>query len=356
MPRTTPTKKKPRTKARQRASKRVPTVISMGCPSGIGPEISLQAALGCENCVIVGDRPSIEAAGETLGVGERALSELEDFDGAVAPAGGAEAPRGPRILQVGEPLRARERRPGKPSAAGGAAQLAYIEQAFFLAKERGWPMVTGPVSKEAIAHCGLARARRFRGHTEWLERLDGADHSVMCFASPRLVTSLATTHVPLSRVSRLLSPELVSRATLELAHLLLRLGVEQPLIAVCSFNPHAGEGELLGKEENRAIVPGIRDARRRLRKKARLFGPVGAETAYRKGAEGGFHGVVGIYHDQATIAMKLLDFGGAVNVTQGLSIVRTSVDHGTAYDIAGQGLASPTGMLAAKQLAERLSG
>lgn len=320
----------------------------MGCPSGIGPEVCLQAALGSATRVIVGDRPSIEAAGKSLGISARRIDQLRDFDP-------EEEPDGPRILQVGEPLRSRDRRPGKPSEAGGAAQLAYIEEAFGLAKQRGWPLVTGPVSKEAIARCGLSRTRSFRGHTEWLEKLDGADHSVMCFASPKLVTSLVTTHVPLARVSGLLTPERVRRATVELADLLLRLGMQRPLIAVCSFNPHAGEGELLGKEETRAILPGIEKARSVLPRKVSIFGPVGAETAYRRGAQGAYHGVVGIYHDQATIAMKLLDFGGAVNVTQGLSVVRTSVDHGTAYDIAGKGQANPTGMLAALQLAERLA-
>lgn len=335
-------------KHKGRAGVAPPAVISMGCPSGIGPEVCLQAALGSGAPVIVGDRSSIEAAGKSLGISARRIDQLDDFEAKGDPAA-------PRILQVGEPLSARDRRPGKPSQAGGVAQLAYIEAAFALAKQRGWPLVTGPVSKEAIARCGLARARRFRGHTEWLEKLDRAEHSVMCFASPKLVTSLVTTHVPLARVSRLLSAERVRRATVELADLLLRLGIQRPLIAVCSFNPHAGEGELFGKEETSAILPGIREARAVLKRKASISGPIGAETAYRRGAQGAYHGVVGIYHDQATIAMKLLDFGGAVNVTQGLSIVRTSVDHGTAYDIAGKGQANPTGMLAALQLAERLA-
>src|SRR5690606_13696338 len=122
-------------------------------------------------------------------------------------------------------------------------------------------------------------------------------------------------------------------------------------VAVASLNPHAGEESLLGGEEKTAIFPGIARAAQVAGKKARISGPVGAETAYRKAASGALDGVVAMYHDQATIPMKLLDFGGAVNVTQGLSIVRTSVDHGTAYDIAGSGTADARGMREAMNLA-----
>jgi 4-hydroxythreonine-4-phosphate dehydrogenase len=215
-------------------------------------------------------------------------------------------------------------------------------------------LVTGPVSKTAIARSGLARAREFRGHTEWLRDLDGAKKSVMCFVGDALVTSVVTTHVPLSRVPRVLTAEGVRDATIELARLLLRLGARAPELAVASLNPHAGEGELLGDEERTAIVPGITAARRALGKLAKITGPVGAETAYRRALAGHYAGVVAMYHDQATIPMKLVAFGDAVNVTLGLSIVRTSVDHGTAYDIAWQGKADPRGMLSAMRLAARL--
>jgi 4-hydroxythreonine-4-phosphate dehydrogenase len=125
-------------------------------------------------------------------------------------------------------------------------------------------------------------------------------------------------------------------------------------LAVASLNPHAGESELLGAEEARAIAPGVKRARQLLGRGASLTGPIGAETAFRKAAQGGFDGVVAMYHDQATIPMKLLAFGDAVNVTAGLSIVRTSVDHGTAYDIAWQGRADAGGMRAALELARRI--
>lgn len=176
----------------------------------------------------------------------------------------------------------------------------------------------------------------------------------MCFVAPKLATSLVTTHLPLARVPRALDARGVASATVWLARLLTRLGKSSPRLAVASLNPHAGESELLGKEEHHAILPGIRAARRTLGRRARIAGPVGAETAYRLAYAGIYDGVVAMYHDQATIPMKLVAFGEAVNVTMGLSVPRTSVDHGTAYDIAWRGEADPRGMLEAMQLGERL--
>lgn len=348
------------------AARRPVAIVTMGCPSSIGPELSLQLLLGprARRPLVLGDRGALTSAAKARGLSKTELAsvlELRGLDAHGVPTSG--------FLQVGDALASSDRAPGKPSKAGGRAQLAYVEEGYRLAKFSGRPLVTNAVSKEAVATCGLQRARSFRGHTEWLEALDGAPFSVMCFASPRLVTALVTTHVPLANVSRILSPALVTRTTVALTQLVERLGKRAPRIAVCSFNPHAGEGGLLGKEERTAIAPGVRRAGALLAKRSRkaaqrqkgdgamveLVGPIGAETAYRLAVRGDFDGVVGIYHDQVTIPMKLLDFGSAVNVTAGLSIVRTSVDHGTAYDIAGKGIARADGLLAAVRLAERLS-
>ena len=141
---------------------------------------------------------------------------------------------------------------------------------------------------------------------------------------------------------------------MHLASALQRAGTPCPRIAVCSLNPHAGEDELLGSEERTQIVPGVERARAQLGESAVVTGPVGAETAFRQARAHRYDGVVAMYHDQATIPMKLVDFGSAVNLTMGLSCVRTSVDHGTAYDIAWRGVADPSGMRAAMQLARRL--
>ncbi|HET9955110.1 MAG TPA: 4-hydroxythreonine-4-phosphate dehydrogenase PdxA [Polyangiaceae bacterium] len=323
-------------------------VVSVGCPAGIGPEVSVRAAANLPKipCVLVGDAEVIARAAELSGVSSK---KLVPFDGS-APSAGRIA-----VLQAGPRLSRRDLNPSRPSPRAGEAQLAYIERAYELvAKRPERALVTGPVSKAAIAHSGLARARGFLGHTEWLRDLDGKRASVMCFHSEKLVSALVTTHLPISAVPQAIRSADVATASVELARLLLRLGTHRPEIAICSLNPHAGESELLGKEERRAILPGIEAAQRKLGKTALLVGPVGAETAFRKAHAGGYDGVIAMYHDQATIPMKLVAFGDAVNVTLGLSIVRTSVDHGTAYDIAWKGQANASGMEAAMKLAARL--
>jgi 4-hydroxythreonine-4-phosphate dehydrogenase len=323
-------------------------VVSTGCPCGIGAEVSVAAAAKSKRAatLLLGDEATLRAAAELCGVAQRRLVR---WDGQSRDAAKI------HFAQVGEQLTPRDRLPGKPNARAGLAQLEYVEAGFTLVKSSARAaLVTGPVSKSAIAHSGLARARGFLGHTEWLQALDGADSSVMCFVSEALATSLVTTHVPLGKVPRSISAQSVSVATVELARLLQKLGKKRPRLAVASLNPHAGESELLGGEEARAIAPGIERARKLLRRSAVLTGPVGAETAYRKAVNGSYDGVVAMYHDQATIPMKLLAFGDAVNVTAGLSIVRTSVDHGTAYDIAWTGRADPNGMRAALELAARI--
>ena len=180
----------------------------------------------------------------------------------------------------------------------------------------------------------------------------------MAFWSPRLSTSLATTHLPIARVPRAITPQAVARAAYWLATLLVKLGKPRARVAVAGLNPHAGESGLLGTEETTRITPGIALARARLardRSRATLAGPVPAESAFRLAVAGAFDGVAAMYHDQATIAMKLAGFGEAVNVSLGLPIVRTSVDHGTAYDRAGKGTADARGMIEAMKLAVRLA-
>lgn len=323
----------------------------MGCPSGVGPELVVRLLGRTRTPVlVVGDRGALEAAARRIPGGDRLVDRLGDVASVDAAASSSAPPTGSLLLEPSGRLLAKERPFGTPTRLGGRAQLEYVEAGYRAAKALGVPLVTGPVSKEAIARSGLRRAKGFRGHTEWLEALDGASYSVMCFASPKLVTSVVTTHIPLMQVSEALTSERVALATGSLVELCGALGKRAPRIAVCSLNPHAGEGELLGSEERRAIVPGMKRALRTAGR-ARISGPIGAETAYRKAAAGAYDGVVAMYHDQATIPMKLLDFGGAVNVTLGLSIVRTSVDHGTAYDIAGRGLASVDGLEAALELA-----
>jgi 4-hydroxythreonine-4-phosphate dehydrogenase len=308
------------------------------------PDTSVTRSRLCT--VLVGDFDMLREAAELVGVPQKRLLKFE---------GELQDPRAIYVHSAGPKLSARDRKPGKPNRASGAAQLAYINEAYRLTKAGPRrALVTGPVSKAAIAHSGVPGSEHFLGHTEWLRDLDHAPLSVMCFAAGPLVSSLVTTHLPIAKVPKALTPNAVRDATVQLGELLLALGKKRPTVAVCSLNPHAGESELLGQEERRAIVPGMRAAERRLGRRVKLLGPLGAETAFRKAAAGVYEGVVAMYHDQATIPMKLVAFGDAVNVTMGLSIVRTSVDHGTAYDIAWQGIADADGMRSALELGRRL--
>jgi 4-hydroxythreonine-4-phosphate dehydrogenase len=217
-------------------------------------------------------------------------------------------------------------------------------------------LVTGPISKQAVM-LGWPE-QKFVGQTEWLARADGlADDAVsMLFLGPRLRVALVTTHLAIAAAPAAITASRVARACVHLGEALVRLGVSGA-VHVAGLNPHAGEGGLFGDEEPRAITPGIVDARGRepyASGRLALIGPRPAEAVFREAAAGTIAGVVAMLHDQATIASKLLDWGDAVNVTWGLSFVRTSVDHGVAYDAAARGDASAEGMIAAVELARRL--
>jgi 4-phospho-D-threonate 3-dehydrogenase / 4-phospho-D-erythronate 3-dehydrogenase len=336
--------------------------VSVGCPCGIGPEVSVAAAAKLARsvpgarAVLVGDLGALRAAARVLGLAPERLVRVTSPEQAFSIGG--------RRIAVLEPLgparrlAAGDRRPGKPGAPAGRAQLAWIDAATDLVVSGGADaLVTGPVSKEIIARSGAEGSRGFFGHTEHLAARLRAREVTMAFATSALTTSLVTTHLPLARVPRAITAGEVARAVYWTAEFASRLH-RSPRLAVCALNPHAGEHGLLGDEETRAIGPGIERARTRVRAagvRLAIDGPLPAETAFRLAAGGAYHAVVAMYHDQATIPMKLLGFGEAVNVSLGLPIIRTSVDHGTAYDRAGKGTADPRGMIEAMALAARLA-
>jgi 4-hydroxythreonine-4-phosphate dehydrogenase len=301
--------------------------LSVGCPCGIGPEVSVVAAAAERRArvLLVGDEAAIARAARHRGIAAARLVRVADPEEAWTLPRKAIA-----IWQPSRNLAARDRAPGKPTARSGAAQLAWIDAACDLVARGGADaLVTGPVSKEAIVRSGARGAAAFRGHTEHLQRRLRAREVVMAFWSPALVTALATTHLPLSRVPAAITPAVVARAAYWLSWLLARLGGRPPRVAVAALNPHAGEGGLLGREEAARIAPGIERARARLRAsgvEASLEGPVPAESAFRLALAHRWDGVVAMYHDQATIPMKLVEFGEAVNVSLGLPIVRTAIE------------------------------
>jgi len=244
-------------------------------------------------------------------------------------------------------------KPGHPQRAGAWLARCALEESVRLFKEgKIQAVVNGPVSKEWLARVGF----RFPGQTEFYASRFGkkADEVTMCMVGPRLRVALVSTHLSLKRAAAGLKPSAIVRAGLHLAELLRRMGIRKPRIAVCGLNPHAGEGGLFGKEDQKIVVPAVRQ----LRKKSRLsfFGPEPADTVFRRMIQGEFDGVVALYHDQGLIPAKLLDFDRTVNVTMGLPVIRCSPDHGTAFGIAGKRKARAGSMLEAVKLACRLAG
>jgi 4-hydroxythreonine-4-phosphate dehydrogenase len=302
--------------------------ITIGDPSGIGPEI-VAAALArrpdlVPRVVIFGDEGVLARAG--------------------LPGG---SPAAARVVPVTR-LSPEDTPPGRPTAAGGAAQVAYLEAAVASGVAG---LVTAPISKTAARAAGFA----FPGHTEFLAAAYGAREHAMMFVGPRLRVVLATIHVALRDVPAALTAAGVARAIFLGAEALAgRLGVARPRVAVLGLNPHAGEGGLFGREELDVIGPGIAAGQARLEAAgvaADVTGPHVPDAAFRLQADL----FVAMYHDQGLIPVKLVDFEQAVNVTLGLPIVRTSPDHGVAYDIAGQGVARAESFLAALDLAARMT-
>ena len=272
----------------------------------------------------------------------------------IGPEVAAKAAADARVLAVCEPIvygppDASRFAPGVLSGAAGRAAYDVIVRALDDA-QRGvvQAMATAPVNKEAFRLAGLP----WSGHTDLLAHLTGARHVAMMFHSDALRVVLATVHIALAEVPRALTAASLE-ATIDLtARELPRFGIARPRIAVAGLNPHAGEHGLFGGEEETAIRPAIAACRAR---GIDVDGPFPGDTVFVRARRGDFDIVVACYHDQGLIPVKLVAFGRAVNVTLGLPIIRTSVDHGTAFDIAGKGVADPQSMIAAVLLAARLA-
>jgi 4-hydroxythreonine-4-phosphate dehydrogenase len=209
-------------------------------------------------------------------------------------------------------------------------------------------VATAPINKRALFLGGYS----FPGHTEFFAHLTGAEEYAMAFVAGNLRIVLLSTHVPLAEAIRLVERDRIVKRVNLTNRELQRWGIEKPRIAVAALNPHGAEGGLFGVEEASEIMPAI-DACRR--DEINVQGPFSADTVFLRASRGEFDGVIACYHDQAMIPVKCLSFGEAVNVTLGLPFIRTSVDHGTAFDIAGKGLAEHSSMVAAIKLAAELS-
>jgi 4-hydroxythreonine-4-phosphate dehydrogenase len=272
----------------------------------------------------------------------------------IGPEVAARAAADPRVLAQCQPIVYGPSGPGAfragvLSAAAGRAAYDVIVRAVADAQSGVVDAIaTAPVNKEAFRLAGLP----WHGHTELLAHLTGATHVAMMFYSEALRVVLATVHVALADVPRLLTRDSLERTIMLTAGELPRFGIAAPKIAVAGLNPHAGEHGLFGCEEAETMVPAIDACRAR---GIDVAGPFPGDTVFVRARRGEFDAVIACYHDQGLIPIKLIAFGQAVNVTLGLPIVRTSVDHGTAFDIAGKGVADPESMIAAVLLAARLA-
>lgn len=309
--------------------------ITPGEPAGIGPEIALAAALRAgtgktrARLVLVADRHLLAARAQQLGM----VVNLVDYVPArAAPEGVVE------VLHV--PLAA-------PSIAGelNPANASYVLATLDIAVaacQRGdaHAVVTAPVHKAVINEAGVP----FTGHTEYLaERSSG--HPVMMLATPELRVALVTTHLPLSAVPEAINQALVERVTRIVDYdLRQRFGITKPRLQLCGLNPHAGEGGHLGHEDDAEIAPAVAALRS---DGLQVDGPWPGDTAFVPSRRRMYDATIAMYHDQGLAVLKALGFGDAVNVTLGLDLIRTSVDHGTALDIAGRGVAECESLLAA---------
>jgi 4-hydroxythreonine-4-phosphate dehydrogenase len=298
--------------------------ITLGDPAGIGPEIVATALASLTEAqrarvVVFGDREPLERAAHAVGM---TLPDVPII------GGGA----GARAV------------PGAPDDASGAAQVGYLEAAVAAAQRDDIAAIaTAPISKTWARRAGFP----FPGHTEMLADRFAATDVAMMFAGPKLKVALATVHVPLADVARTLTTVRIQRVIELLAVALVRdFGLAAPVIGVVGLNPHAGEGGMLGVEDRDVIAPAITNRY----SPAMVTGPLVPDAAFRDAVLGRHDALVAMYHDQGLIPVKLVDFDDSVNVTLGLPIVRTSPDHGTAYDIAGKGIARASSMRRAVEL------
>jgi 4-hydroxythreonine-4-phosphate dehydrogenase len=320
--------------------------ITMGDPRGVGPEV-IAKALAPDSLypicspLVLGDPNILQRTVQFLGLGLK-VAEVKEGSLSDLPPGALPVLPLSRLSPGPSPVEI-------PVEESSRASFAYVEKAgrMILAGQVE-AIVTAPVSKEAISRLGIP----FRGHTEFFAGLSGTRDFVMMLAGERLRVALVTTHLPLNQVSGSLTEEKIL-SVIEITGQGLKefWGFRTPRIAVTAFNPHAGEGGLFGKEE-KIISRAVDRARER---GWGTSGPWPADSLFYRAVQGEYDAVVCMYHDQGLIPLKLLHFDTAVNVTLGLPFIRTSVDHGVAYDIAGKGTASPRSMEEAIKLAAQMA-
>jgi 4-hydroxythreonine-4-phosphate dehydrogenase len=316
-----------------------PLAVSLGDPAGVGPELIAAAwerrdSAGLPPFLAIGDARALRA------VWDGPIATLSDPNHAAAAFATALP-----LIQVDDPG---EIVPGQPNLPGARCALDSLELACGLARQgMASALVTGPVAKSQLAAIGFS----YPGQTEFVAERCGvsAGNAVMMLAGPSLRTVPLTVHVPLAEVPRLITTDLIiCRARITARSLARDFGIEAPRLAIAGLNPHAGESGTIGREEIEIIRPAIEALRE---DGIDVFGPLPADTMFHAHARARYDAALCMYHDQALIPLKALHFDDGVNITLGLPIIRTSPDHGTAFDIAGKGVASPGAMIAAIRMA-----
>lgn len=313
------------------STKRLTVAITTGDPFGIGPEIALKALAssklrGRANFLLIGDGTVLSSLPKFLNTALRVNPHI-------------------RIADLGL-IREDRIKWGRQSGLSGKASLAYIDYALKLIKSgRADCLVTSPVSKEAICRAGI----KFSGHTEYIAKAFSTDKFAMMLIGGPLKVTLVTRHLPLKAVAKAVTVEGVSDC-IELSYTSLKryFGIRRPRIGVASLNPHGGEGGSIGKEEERVIKPAVARAKKRFKD---ITGPVSSEALFYEAFRGRLDCVIAMYHDQGLTALKMVARDNSVNVTLGLPFARTSPGHGTAFDIAGKGIANAESMIVAINLA-----
>ncbi|MEN9408817.1 MAG: hypothetical protein RL216_791 [Pseudomonadota bacterium] len=315
-----------------------PIALTCGDPAGIGAEIALKAR------AVLGGQVPFFWIGDPAHLTENAAYRVID-----APSGAADVP--PDCLPVLPHRFAHAATPGQPDPRNAQATIDVIARAVALVQDgAASALCTLPIHKKVLKDgAGFA----FPGHTEFLAHLAGVKQVVMMLACPELRVVPTTIHIALADVPKALTPDLLEDTIrITAAGLRRDCGIAQPRIAVAGLNPHAGEGGAMGREELDWIAPLLE----RMRTEGfDLRGPMPADTMFHKAARARYDVAVCMYHDQALIPIKTIDFDGGVNVTLGLPFIRTSPDHGTAHDIAGRGIASAGSLVAALKMAQQMA-
>ena len=320
--------------------------ITMGDPAGIGPEVILKTLLQGDVCQVC--RPIVLGDINVLRMVSKKLGPLS-FHTIETPSEVAGSPGLVDVISVSN-LKRDSFVPGRPTVPGGKAMVDYIIKAVdFNKNSLVSAMVTCPISKELMQKAGY----RFDGHTELLANLTNTRDYSMMLANESLRVSLVTIHCALREVPQRLNKGLIVK-TIRLTYRALEtdFALKRPHVAVAGLNPHAGEVGLFGLEDKEIIQPAVDEAKN---DGLLVDGPFPADTIFYHAINGKFDAVVAMYHDQGLIPVKLLNFSNSVNITLGLPIIRTSVDHGTAYDIAGKGVADPSSLIAAIRMAAKIA-